>query len=192
MHLFFTICQAVGFGCAVGIRPFLPALLVGALAAGNLGIDFGGTDSAWLESPIALTVIAALFVGVLILERRPRSPRWLEPALVAPFVVLSFALGGGAFQDGHRAWLAGIVLAGAAAVLAVRALRPVLERARARLDAEAAGALPVYAEGAGLLVAGLTVLFPPVALLALLFLLALLLTARRREGEKYAGLRILR
>ena len=36
---------------AVGIRPFLPALLVGALARADMGIDFEARDFAFLESP---------------------------------------------------------------------------------------------------------------------------------------------
>ena len=49
MDLALDILQAAGIGAAVGIRPFLPALLVGALAAGDLGVDFDGTDFAFLE-----------------------------------------------------------------------------------------------------------------------------------------------
>ena len=40
--------------------------------------------------------------------------------------------------------------------------------------------------------AGVSVLFPPLAVLVIGGLLALLLGGRRRAGEKYAGLRILR
>jgi hypothetical protein len=70
--------------------------------------------------------------------------------------------------------------------------RDLLSRTRKRLDREAANALPLYAEGAGLLSAGASVLFPPLAVLVIGGLLALLLGGRRRAGEKYAGLRILR
>ena len=40
--------------------------------------------------------------------------------------------------------------------------------------------------------AGLSVLFPPLAILVIAGLIALLIGGRRRSGEKYAGLRILR
>ena len=40
--------------------------------------------------------------------------------------------------------------------------------------------------------AGVCVLFPPLAVLVIGGLLALLFGGRRRAGEKYAGLRILR
>jgi hypothetical protein len=52
--------------------------------------------------------------------------------------------------------------------------------------------VPVYAEVIGVLLAGLSVLAPPVGVIGLAALLWLLLAGRRREGEKYAGLRILR
>ena len=51
--------------------------------------------------------------------------------------------------------------------------------------------LPVLLTGA-LAAAGVSILFPPLALLVVGALLWLLLGSRRREGEKYAGLRILR
>jgi hypothetical protein len=50
--------------------------------------------------------------------------------------------------------------------------------------------LPVLLVGA--LAAGASVLFPPLAVLVVGGLLALLVGGRRRAGEKYAGLRILR
>ncbi|MGH2943951.1 MAG: hypothetical protein ACRDLN_14375 [Solirubrobacteraceae bacterium] len=66
------------------------------------------------------------------------------------------------------------------------------KRLRARLDDEARGALPVYVEGTAVLLAGLSVVVAPISVLALGFFAFLLRGSRRREGEKYAGLRILR
>jgi hypothetical protein len=43
-----------------------------------------------------------------------------------------------------------------------------------------------------LLISGLSVLIPPVSVLAVGFFIWLRLGGRRREGEKHAGLRILR
>jgi hypothetical protein len=71
-------------------------------------------------------------------------------------------------------------------------VRPVFVRVRARLDAGAAGLLPLYREALALAAAGLSVLFPPLALIVIAGLVFLLFGGRRREGEKYAGLRILR
>ncbi len=63
---------------------------------------------------------------------------------------------------------------------------------RARLDADARGALPIYAEGAALIAAGASMLFPPLAIVVVVGLAWLLRGGKRRQGEKYAGLRILR
>src|SRR5947208_776183 len=57
VHTLLDLLQAAGIGAAVGIRPFLPALLVGALAAANLGIDFDGTNFSFLEKPPFLLVM---------------------------------------------------------------------------------------------------------------------------------------
>jgi hypothetical protein len=69
---------------------------------------------------------------------------------------------------------------------------PLFARVRARLDAEAAAAVPLYAEAAAVLLAALSVVAPPIGLIGLLALAWLWLAGRRREGQKYAGLRILR
>jgi hypothetical protein len=50
----------------------------------------------------------------------------------------------------------------------------------------------VYAETTGLALAALSVVGPPVGVIGLALLLWLLIAGRRREGQKYAGLRILR
>jgi hypothetical protein len=94
-------------------------------------------------------------------------------------------------EDHHSAW-PGLIGGAACAALAQAATRSLFGRTRARLDAAAAAALPAYAEGAGLVVAGLSVLLPPLSIIFLAFLAWLLITGRRREGRKFAGLRILR
>jgi threonine/homoserine/homoserine lactone efflux protein len=63
---------------------------------------------------------------------------------------------------------------------------------RKRLDDGTASTLTVYAEGFALVLAALTLLFPPLGLVGIALLLWLLIGGRRRAGEKYAGLRILR
>jgi hypothetical protein len=50
----------------------------------------------------------------------------------------------------------------------------------------------VYADGASLVLATLAVALPPLSLVALVLCLWLLIRRRRRSGEKYAGLRVLR
>jgi hypothetical protein len=195
MDTVLDILQAAGIGAAVGIRPFLPALLVGALAAGNLGVNFGGTDFAFLEqAPFLL----AMLVGLVALDfaRRRLGDDTVEggqPAAVLGAVAVTIALleGAGSLADRGHSIVAGLIAGAAAAALAIFAIRPLFARVRTRLGAEA-GLLPVYREALALAVAGLSVLFPPLAIVVLAGLVFLLTGGRRREGEKYAGLRILR
>ena len=114
---------------------------------------------------------------------------WL---LLAIAVALGALEAAGSLADHDHPVLAGIVAGAAAAALGFFAARSLFGRVRRRLDPEAQGALPVYGEGAALLAAGASILFPPLAILVLAALAWLLVGGRRREGEKYAGLRILR
>jgi len=191
VKLLLDILQGMGVSAAVGLRPFLPTLLVGALAADNLGVDFDGTDFAFLESPWFLLAIVVALVVTTLLRSRFETPAG-EAALGGIGMGLGALLFAGTLADRHATWWPGIIAGLVCAFIAQQGARSLLTRTRARLDAEAAGALFLYAEAAALLIAGLSVLIPPVSVLAVAFLIWLRLGGRRREGEKYAGLRILR
>jgi hypothetical protein len=197
MDFVFDLLQGVGLAAAIGIRPFLPVLLAGAFAAANLGLDFGGTDFAFLESwPFLLGVLAGVSALEFAGRRSTRAGGAEPPPLVYALAVLAVALGAllaaGSLADRDHPIVPGLVLGAAAAVLGFVAARSLFARVRRRLDPDAAGALPVYAEGVALAAAGLSILFPPLAVLVLGALAWLLAGGRRREGEKYAGLRVLR
>lgn len=196
MKLLLDIAQGAGLAGAAGIRPFLPALLAGALASADAGVDFDRTDYAFLEGSGFLLALVLALAAVTIAQRRFGPERLEEGPLGAALAGIGLGIGGllfaGTLADhGYDSWpgLAGGV---ACAALAQASSRSLFRRTRARLDAAARAALPVYAEALGLALAGLSVLAPPVSLLALGFLAWLLLGGRRREGEKYAGLRMLR
>ena len=191
MRLFLDICQGLGVSAAAGVRPFLPALVVGALASADLGVDFDGTDYAFLEAPgWLLGVAAALVVAFLVRARLQEGPG--EAAVGGIAIGLGALLFAGTLADhGYDSW-PGLVGGAAAATLGQLSARDLMRRTSRRLDDAARAALPIYFEGAGLALAALSVLVPPVSLLALAFLAWLLLGGRRREGGKYAGLRILR
>ena len=196
MDLAFDLLQGAGIAAAVGIRPFLPVLLVGALASRDVGLDFDGTSFAFLESPAFLLGAVALVALTYVLTRRGSADPLDAGAGLVALLALTLALGaleaGGSMDDrGHPVAL-GIAVGLAAAALGFFASRSLFDRVRRRLDAETAGALPVYREAIALAAAGLSVLFPPLAALVLVGLAFLLSGGRRREGEKYAGLRILR
>jgi hypothetical protein len=197
VHLVFDIFQGVGIATAVGIRPFLPALAVGALAAGDVQIDFKGTDFAFLEgAPFLIGMLVGAF-AVAIADRRlgggaSLTRRPFVFALVGCGLALGALLFAGALAQNHHTDWPGFIAGVACAALGAAATIPLLARVRARLDAEAAAAVPLYAEGAGIATAVLSVLAPPIGVIAAALLIWLLLAGRRREGQKYAGLRILR
>ena len=191
MKLLLDIMQGMGVSAAAGLRPFLPTLLVGALASADLGVDFDGTEFAFLESTWFLLAIAAAFVVTTLLRSRFETGAG-EAALAGIGLGLGALLFAGTLDDRHATWWPGIVGGLLCALIAQQGARSLLTRTRARLDAEAAAALFLYAEASGLLIAGLAVLIPPVSVLVIVFFLWLRLGGRRREGEKYAGLRILK
>lgn len=195
MDYLLDLLQGLGIAAAIGIRPFLPALLAGALAAANLGLDFEGTDFSFLEGTVFLLV---MLVGVFvygILERSRRDVGDRHPVVIS-ILVIALVLGAleasGSIADNSSDWWPGLPIGVLGAALGFLAARSLFGRVRARLDAEAQAALPVYAEGAALVAAGLSILFPPLALVVVVALAWLWLGGRRRQGEKYAGLRILR
>ena len=194
MEFVLDLLQGVGIAAAIGIRPFLPVLLVGALAAADAGLDFEGTSFAFLEEwPFLLAILVLVAVIDLVLRRRADLETGPAAWLVLGIAVALGALeAAGSLADRDHPVLAGIVAGAAAAALGFFAARSLFGRVRRRLDPDAQGALPVYGEGAALLAAGASILFPPLAILVLAALAWLLMGGRRREGEKYAGLRILR
>jgi hypothetical protein len=196
VHLALVILQGAGLAAACGIRPFLPALLAGALASANLGVDFDHTDYPFLEQPgFLLAVVVALIVTV-VLERRRGADDFAGGPAGAAVAGIGIGLGAllfaGSLADEHHAAWPGLIAGVACAALAQAATRGLFGRAAARLDEQARAALPLYADAGSLALAGLSVLAPPVSVVALLFFGWLLLGARRRSGEKHAGLRVLK
>jgi Domain of unknown function (DUF4126) len=194
VKLVLDILQGAGLAGAAGVRPFLPAIVSGGLAAANVGVDYDGTKFAFLESPVFLIIVAIAAVVAILLERRGND---LESGTLGAFFGgIALGLGGvlcaGSIDDRHKVWWYGLVIGLACAALAQAAARDLFARVRGRLDPEARSALPVYAEGAALVAAVASILFPPLAILVLGFLAWLVIGGRRRSEQKYAGLRILR
>jgi hypothetical protein len=196
VHLVFDIFQGIGVAAAVGIRPFLPALAVGALGAADAQIDFSHTSYSFLEQAPFLLV---MLIGVVLLgaterqaSRKLLDGRMVTLALAAASLIVGALFFAGAMAQNHYAiwpgWIAGVICAG----LGLMATRPLLERVRARLDEQTAAMLPLFSESGALAAAVLTVLLPPVGIVVLGLLLWLLFAGRGRTEQKYAGLRILR
>jgi len=196
METLFDIMTGVGLASAAGIRPFLPGLAAGAFAAGNLTIDFENTDLAFLEgSGWLLALVVVLIVSILLQRRLGADAIERGPAgaiLGGVAIGVAAVLFAGALADHTDTWWPGLIAGLAVGFVAERATRDLMVRTRSRLDDQAAAALAIYADGASLIVAILSILAPPLGIVALGFLIWLLVGGRRRQGEKYAGLRILR
>ena len=215
MSLFLDIGTGAGLASATGIRPYLPPLLAGGLARGDIGIDFDGTGLWWLESPAFLAGVVAVGVIAFLIERQPPAPRArgiggsaanrAPPDTGGPIGrgaaeilsgLIGVALGtllfvGALLDNGQPSWI-GLVFGPLCVALAWVAVGGLVERVRARLETDQAALVNAYADMAALILAGIAILVPPLAYLAFPGFVLLLLGRRRREGEKYAGLRILR
>ena len=200
MNVVFDIFQGIGIAAAVGVRPFMPALLVGILATEHFQIRFRG-DFAFLHGTPWLLAMVVCAIVLAYLERRLGRPRMDRRSAVLAVGVLGVALGALLFAGAlsqiqhHRsfagAWPgypAGVVCA----LVGLAATRPLFARVRARLDAQAAGGVTLFAEAIAVVIAVLSAVAPPVGVVALAALLWMVVAGRRRSAQKYAGLRILR
>ncbi len=198
MHLVFYIGLGAGLAIAAGLRPFLPALLAGALGSGDtLGVDFAHSGYAFLQSGGWLLAVTVAFVASYAIQIAVGPERFATGPFGAAIGGISIGIGALLFgatlaEHGYAAW-PGFVAGGGCALLADTAVRPVFTRARVRLpDAASRHALTLYVDAASLLVAGLVALLHPLGYVAVALAAWLLVGNRRRAGEKYAGLRILR
>jgi hypothetical protein len=192
VSLFLDIGQGAGLAGSTGIRPFLPPLLAGALARGDIGLDFDGTDWSFLESPGFLLAVLGLAVAAYVAERSGLNRRALALASAGVALVLGALLFAGSLAEGGHSGLPGLIAGAACALLAYIAVGGLLERVAKRLDESAARLLSVYADAMALVLAAISIFLPPVAFLALAAFVLLLVRGRREQGRKYAGLRILR
>jgi hypothetical protein len=192
LKLLIDILQGAGLAGAAGVRPFLPALVAGALATANVGIDYEHTPFSFLEQPAWLLAVVLALIVVVVLQRKGIAAEPVESATQGIGIGLGALLFAATLADHFHVWWPGLLAGGLCAALAGAATRSLMSRVRARLDAEARGALPVYLEGTAVLLAGLSVIVAPISVIALGFFAFMLRGGKRREGEKYAGLRILR
>jgi hypothetical protein len=197
---FFYIGLGLGLAVACGLRPYLPALLAGALSSSNaLGVEFGASGHAYhfLQEGWWLLAVTVTLLGVYLLQLRLGSERFeaLAGGAVAAQAVAVGALlfAGTLAAHGDSSW-PGLIAGAAAAALTWAATHPVIVRARTRLpDRAAREAVTVYLDAASLLLAALVALLHPLGYVALVLVAWFAWRGRSRGGdERYAGLRILR
>jgi hypothetical protein len=164
-------------------------------------VDFTGTDWSWMESWIFIGILAAIYIAFWVMDRRGSSEvirpggRAMEEGPYRYFCAICGALlfAGTLADGGETAW-PGLVAGAVVGFIGYLALGRLFMRATNRLLAQGDPGV-VLGLGRDLATIALTVLVvlvDPLGYVVLLAGLALLVTARRREGEKYEGLRILR
>src|SRR5262245_24613054 len=108
VKLALDIMQGMGVSAAAGLRPFLPTLLVGALAADDLGVNFDDTAFAFLESPwFLLAIVIALVVTTLMRSYFETGAG--EAALLGIGMGLGALLFAGTLDDHYSTWWPGIL-----------------------------------------------------------------------------------
>ena len=192
MSVFLDTTTGMGLSGATGVRPYLPPLLAGVLARSDTGIDFDGTDWHFMESTAFLAAVVLLALIMYGVERSAPNRRAVETFSGTMGLVLGALLFAGALADGGSASWPGLIGGAICAALGWRAVGDLVERARGRLEAGAAALLSVYADVAALVLAAIAVFVPPASILVIAAFVLLLLGGRRREGQKYAGLSVLR
>jgi hypothetical protein len=195
--IFFYIGLGLGLAAACGLRPYLPALLAGALgSAGALGVGFGHSNYHFLQAGWWLLVVAVVLVAAYLLQLRLGAERFeavAGGAISAHAIAVGALLFAGTLAAHGDAWWPGLLGGAGAAVLARYAAGPVITRARVRLpDRAAREALTVYLDAASLVLAAAVALLHPLGYVAVGLLGWFVWRRRARTDEKYAGLRILR
>ena len=170
MDFLLDLLQGAGLAAAVGIRPFLPVLLAGALATADVGLDFDGTDFSFLETwpfLLAVLVLVALadFAGRRMGRTRARPARSLWRCSRSPSCSAR-CMAAGSIADHSSDWWPGLRrrgrLRGARVLRRALPVRPRAPPARRRGRRRRCRSTR---EGAALGAAGLCILFPPLAVL---------------------------
>jgi hypothetical protein len=195
------IGQGSGLATNGGLRPLLPPIVVGVMARADAGIDLDGTDFSWMESWVFIGVLAALFIagwlidrsGTNLMRRKGGDPEAQPsyPVLCAAAGALLFAA---SLAAGDETSWPGLVAGALLGFVGYLALARLFMRANRRLAAagDPGTLLGLGRDALTIALCVVVVLADVVGFLVVLAALVLLVTARRREDEKYEGLRILR
>lgn len=196
MDLFLAICQALGVGLACGIGGPLAALFVVVMANLGAGIDPAKTEWDFLASDWFAAAVFAANVAAFYGARREIEMRIPLAAVAA---VIGAIAGAASLAERGEPALVGLTLGALAGAFASLLAQSVLAGARRRAAAGGGAgerppgdALVLILAAAGLALAALALFAPPSSLVGLGALLVLAAGRRRRAGEKYEGLRILR
>ena len=201
MSTFTDIGQGAGLSTTAGARPFLAVIATGVLAHEDVGINFSGTDWSWMESWVFIGILAAIYVLFWVMDRkgtwevvRPAGRAMEDGPYRWACALCGALLFAGSLADGGETSWPGLVVGAVIGFIGYLALGRLFMRANQRLFAAGDPGV-LLGLGRDLLVIALTVvcvLLDPVGYAVLAVSIVLLITAQRRAGEKYEGLRILR
>jgi hypothetical protein len=205
---FMAICQGLGLAIAIGIGGAIAALFVSMMGSLAAGIEPDGTDYGFITATWFLVTLLALTV-LTVLARGREAARIPVVLLLAAAGALAFAAS--LAEQGDTAWpglVVGAIAAGLTAMVATDVLDGALRRARnagakrggvgpnadnvPTEESDTANVLIVAFAVAGVVLATVALFVPPVSILAAIALAFLAFGRRRKSGEKYEGLRILR
>ena len=196
VDLFLAICQGLGLALAIGIGGALAALFTSVMASLDAGIDPDGTDYEFLGAGWLLVTLLALVV-LTVYTRGREAARYPVVALLAAAGAIAFAAS--LAEEAETAW-PGLILGAAVAAGAALLSTSILDGAIARTGSDASGTsiegeaatLVLTFALAGMAIAALALFVPPTSIVVAIGLVFLAASRRRRAGEKYEGLRILR
>lgn len=201
MSAFTDIGQGAGTSSSTGFRPLLPLIVVGAMAKADAGIDLAGTSFSWMESWVFIVLLALVYIAGWLIDRGGSNLMRRgggDPEARADYAILAAICGAILFAasldaGGDTDW-PGIIAGALVAFIGYLGFSRFFMRANRRLAA-AGDPGTVIGLGRDLLtiaVVVLVVLVDVLGYVVLLAAIALAVNARRREGEKYEGLRVLR
>lgn len=189
------ILQAIGLGLAFGLRPVLAPLVVALCASANLAVDFSGTPLDWVEStPFIIFLVAFAIAGLIDASRSAKGLGFADQIWLVPAMAFGGIFGAGSLAEHDGSWILGAAIGVAAAALGWYSTATLVAGARKRLEGEreASLILPAAVELLAVTTAFLSVLFPWLAIIALVAVLVLFVRGRQTgDGGRYAGLRTL-
>src|SRR3954447_25959776 len=201
MSTFTDIGQGAGLSSTSGARPFIAVIATGVLAHEDAGINFTGTDWAWMESWIFLGILAVLYVAFWVMDRdgkneliRPNGRAMEEGPYRVMCAVAGALLFAGSLADGGETSWPGLLAGAVIGFIGYLGLGRLFGRATQRLFAagDSGTLLGLGRDLLTIVLCVLCVLIDPLGYVVLAAAIVLAITSRRRAGEKYEGLRILR
>src|SRR5258708_27198916 len=142
MNVLLHIGQGLGLALAAGLLPCAPALPMGGLASAGVSFHLAHTDYGCLGSTPFLAIVVAALVLVYLAQRTLGPERLENGPLGATIAGIGIGIGAvlfaGALASHHDSAWPGLLGGAAAALLTQASARPILARARARLEQRSA------------------------------------------------------